>query len=279
MMVLAAAVLFSTGGAAVKLCSLTGWQVACFRSAMAATVIAILIPGARRGWTAKTWLVGASYAATMILYVLANKLTTAANAIFLQGTAPLYVVLLGPLLLDEKVDRRQMLTMAVMAAGMALFFVGRQPAVGSAPEPMSGNLLGAAAGLSWALVIMGLRWLARDETSSDTTIAAVACGNLLATALTLPMAFPLGPSNAADWAVVGFLGVFQIGVAYAFLVRGVVRVPAMQTSLLLLAEPVLSPLWAWLVHGEVPTSWAMLGGAVILGATAVMALARAGNEE
>ncbi len=93
LMVLAAAILFSTGGAAVKACSLSGWQVACFRSAVAAVAIFALIPAARRAWNVKTLLVAIAYAATMISFVLANKLTTAANAIFLQGSAPLYVLL------------------------------------------------------------------------------------------------------------------------------------------------------------------------------------------
>ncbi|MEJ2188285.1 MAG: EamA family transporter, partial [Acidobacteriota bacterium] len=104
-----------------------------------------------------------AYAATMILYVSANKLTTAANAIFLQSTAPLYILLLGPLLLSERVERRQIPFMMVLAAGLCLFFVGVQPASATAPDPFRGNLLGALAGLSWGLAIMGLRWLGRDR--------------------------------------------------------------------------------------------------------------------
>ena len=99
----AAALLFSTGGAAIKACSLSSWQVAGFRSGIAAVVLYILLPGARPsakpGWTWRTWLIGLAYAATMILFVLANKLTTSANAIFLQSTAPFYLLLLGPLVL------------------------------------------------------------------------------------------------------------------------------------------------------------------------------------
>jgi drug/metabolite transporter (DMT)-like permease len=272
LMVLLAAILFSTGGAAVKACSFSGWQVACFRSAVAALAIFALIPAARRGWNRRTWLVAVAYAATLIFFVLANKLTTAANAIFLQGSSPLYVLLLGPWLLGEKINARQLVYMATIAVGMAFFFAGYQPVSATAPNPSLGNLFGAVTGLSYGLCIMGLRWLARGSDDTGATIGAVCCGNFLAAAVTLPMALPVTSSASTDWALVVFLGLFQIAIAYAFLVRGVARVPALEASLILLAEPVLSPIWAWLVHSEVPTVWAMFGGAIILGATVAMTM-------
>src|SRR3990172_9137079 len=93
---LAAAVLFSTGGAAIKACTLSSWQIASFRSVIAAVALFLLLPDARRRWTWRAVAVGAAYAATLMLFVLGNKLTTAANTIFLQSTAPLYILLLGP---------------------------------------------------------------------------------------------------------------------------------------------------------------------------------------
>ena len=271
-MVLMAAILFSTGGAAVKACALSGWQVASFRSGVAALAIIALVPAARRRWNRRIWLVGVVYGATMILFVLANKLTTAANAIFLQGSAPLYVLLLSPWLLSEKIRPRQLPFMAALAVGMTLFFIGTQPVSSTATDPVLGNVLGAATGFTWALCIMGLRWLAHSSDDTGATSAAVCCGNVIAFLVTLPMAVPVQSAAPSDWAVVVFLGVFQIGVAYVFLVRGVARVPALEASLILLAEPVLNPLWAWLVHGEAPTAWALMGGAIILGATTVMAV-------
>jgi len=282
LMILAAALLFSTGGAAVKLCSLTAWQVASLRSGIAVVALLVFLPSARRGWTWRTWLVGIAYAATMILYVLANKLTTAANAIFLQNTAPLYILLLSPLLLHEKVRHSQLVFMSALAGGMVLFFVGAQPASATAPDPIHGNILGTAAGLSWALSIIGLRWLGRDPSSEGSggsaALAAAACGNLIAFVTALPMALPIGGVRPLDWAAVVYLGVLQIALAYVFLARGVRRVGALEVSLLLLLEPVLNPVWAWIVHGEQPTVWAIVGGAVIVGATAVNTLARRKGE-
>ncbi len=275
LMILVAAFLFSTGGAAVKACSLTGWQVASLRSGIAALTLLLVLPAARKHWTWRTWLVGTAYAGTMISYVVANKLTTAANAIFLQSTAPLYILLFSPILLKESVRRRDIVFMGVLAVGMSFFFVGAQPETVTAPNPIRGNLVAAATGLCWALTILGLRWLGRasnDEAAGSTAASAVACGNVIACFAAMPFALPFGHPSATDWTVVSFLGVFQIAVAYIFMVGGMRRVGAFEGSLLLLLEPILSPLWAWLVHGEQPTFWASLGGALIISATAVFTL-------
>lgn len=267
--VLAAAVLFSTGGAAIKATALDAWQVASFRSAVAAVALLLLAPSTRRRWTWRTLLVGLAYAATMILYVAGNKLTTAANTIFLQDTAPLYIVLFGPLLLGERIRRREVVFMAALAVGMALFFVARQPASDTAPNPALGNLLAAAAGVTWALTIVGLRWLGRGLQRADDAAAAVVCGNIIASVAALPGALPVATAGVADAALILYLGVLQIGLAYLFLTSGMRGVPALEASLLLLLEPVLNPVWAWMVHGETPAPLALAGAGVILAATAV----------
>jgi drug/metabolite transporter (DMT)-like permease len=280
-MILAAAFLFSTGGAAVKACSLTGWQVASFRSCIAVLALLVFLPSARKRWSWKTWLVGSAYAGTMISFVIANKLTTAANTVFLQSTAPLYILLLGPLLLSEPIRRRELGFMAALTFGMAMVFSAGQPTSTTAPDPLSGNIIGIAAGIFWAFTIIGLRWLGRasDGKQAGTTAAsAVVCGNAIACLVTLPAAFPIRETTVTDWSVVSFLGIFQVALAYVFLVRGVRRVGALEASLLILLEPVLSPLWAWLIHGEKATSRAILGGIIIIGATAVHTWRSRGDE-
>ena len=267
-LLLLAALLFSTGGAAVKAISLTPWQIACFRSGIAAIVLFIALREGRRGWSPRVILVGATYALTMILYVTCNKLTTAANTIFLQGAAPLYLLLLGPWLLRESIRRRDVIFTAVMALGMALFFVGSEPPQETAPNPMLGNVLAAVSGLTWALTILGLRWLGRGVGGNASSAgAAVVVGNLIAFAVCLTPALPVASSVASDWLIISYLGLFQIGLAYVFLTRGVRRVPALEASLLLLLEPVLSVVWAWWIHGEVPGPWSMTGCGMILVAT------------
>ncbi len=262
---LAAAALFSTGGAAIKATTLTGWQVASFRSGVAALVLLLVLPSARRGWSAGAWAVGLAYAATMVLYVSANKLTTAANSIFLQSTAPLYIVLLSPLLLGERPQRRDFGFMAVLAGGLMLFFVGSEVPAASAPDPRLGNTLAAVAGLCWAFTVMGLRRLGTGGRSSS--LAPVVAGNAIACLACLPKALPLTDPVASDGVLIVYLGAFQIGLAYVLVTRGIRHVGALEASLLLLLEPALNPIWSWLVHAETPSTWGLAGGAVIIGAT------------
>lgn len=291
LLVLGAAALFSTGGAAVKACSLDAWQVASFRSGIAAVALAVLLPRSIRALSWRSFLVGVSYAATLILYVNANKLTTSANAIFLQSTAPLYVLILGPWLLSERVRRSDVGAMALIAVGLSAFFVEVDPATASAPDPLRGNLLGVSAGVTWALTLVGLRWLGRQAAEpeiasrssgdkapndrrkgGDPALAAVVAGNLIAFIACLPAALPVASSTTADWWVIVYLGVVQIGIAYALLTAGMARLRALEVSLLVMAEPVLNPLWAWLIHQEVPGRWAIAGGVLILLATVGLSL-------
>jgi drug/metabolite transporter, DME family len=267
-----AAVLFSTGGAAIKAAAFTGWQIASLRSGIAALALLLMAPVVRRGWTRQATLVGVAYGGCLTLFVLANRLTTAANTIFLQSTAPLYLLVLAPWLLKEPVRRRDIGFMLAVGLGLMLFFVGvEQPAV-TAPDPVTGNLLALASGFCWALAVCGLRWLTARE-GRGSPLAAVVSGNITAFLICLPFALPIGSHSATDWSLIVYLGVFQIALAYVLVTRAINHIPALEASLLLLIEPVLNPIWAWLIQGEVPGAWALLGGAIILGATTARSLA------
>lgn len=274
--IIAAASLFSTGGAAIKATTLTGWQVASFRSGLAALAVFLLVPAARRGWSPRVALVSVVYALTMVLFVTSNKATTAANAIFLQSTAPLYILVLAPLLLREQVRRADYVTMAALAAGLLLVVIGLPPASATAPHPVLGNALALASGVSWALTLMGLRWLGAAEGGASATLSTVVGGNALAFLICLPFALPVAGATVADAAVVGYLGLVQIGLAYVLMTRGISGVPAVEASMLLLLEPALNPIWAWIVHGEEPGTLPIVGGAVIM--VAMIARARQGAE-
>ena len=270
------ALLFSTGGAAVKAATLTGWQVSCFRSLLGGLVILALIPRARGGWTWRSLMVAVPFAATFTFYILSNKLTTAANATFLQQTAPFYVLLLGPLLLRERIVRRDLAFMAAMVAGLALILGSGGEPLDTATDPGLGNVLAAFAGVSWALTLTGLRWLAsRNGPGGDQPETAVVAGCFLAAIVAAMFAWPLGDTNRFDWLIVGYLGVFQIGLAYALVTRSVRKLPVIEASLLFLAEPAFAPVWAWLLLAEQPGMLAILGGAVIILAIGVYSARRA----
>jgi DME family drug/metabolite transporter len=261
------AILFSTGGAAIKGNELTSWQIASFRCAIAVATLLILAPETRRNWSWKLVPVSLAYAGTLVFYALATKRTTAANAIFLQSTAPAYLVLLSPLVLHEKLKRSDLLLLAGIAAGLAMLFLTPSPTIASAPDPAFGNVLGMLSGLSWALTVTGLRWLARGQHDSYDSARTVTMGNLIGCVLTLPMALPVASIRLNDALGIAFLGIFQIGVAYLLLSRAIRHVRAFEATTLLLLEPALNPVWTWLLLGEDPGPWAIAGGATILLAT------------
>lgn len=273
--------LFATGGSLIKLMALPSLQRAGTRAAIAAAVIFLLLPEARRWPNARMLRLVPAYFGATCLFVVANTMTTAANAIFLQSTAPLWLVLFGPVLLREHATRRDLIVLLGVGAGMALFFLAPEQALATAPEPRLGDVLAVLSGVSYALLLLGMRWLSRG--GADEASAAVAWGNLL----TCPIAFALMPAvgqmpaagTPADWTVVAVLGVFQVGLAYALLVRAIRHVPAVRASLILMVEPAASSVLAWLVHGERPHALAVAGGALIVGTVllgAVLAAPRRG---
>jgi drug/metabolite transporter (DMT)-like permease len=271
--ILLTAILMSTGGAGIKSVSLTNWQIASFRSGIAAIVVLLAVRRLPR-FSASMLLVGAAYAATVVTFITANKLTTAANTVFFQGTAPLYLAVLAPLVLGERLPRRDVPRLFVIAAGMALLFLGHAEPNATAPNRALGNAIGVVSGCCWSLTLLGLRWLEKREPAAQGSAAgnAAVVGNILAFAGCLPLALPVTGVSAADVAGVCYLGVFQVGLAYVLLTRSITHLQAVEASLLLLVEPALSPLWAWLLHGETPGPWPLAGGVLIIGAAAWKAL-------
>lgn len=264
---LGAALLFSTGGVAIKAISLSGWQVASFRSALAAAALYLLLPKARNGYKLSYLAPALAYAAMLVTFVSANKLTTSANAIFLQSTAPLYLVFLGPLILKERARRADWLTLVILGVGLSLFFLGEQAPLQTAPHPLAGNILGALSGVMWALVVVSMRWMGTRAADPQAGMKMVILGNLLAFAACLPMALPVTQSVPADWAILAYLGPIQVGIAYVLMTKGVRQVPALESSMILLAEPAINPIWTALFLHEIPGPLSLLGGALILGGT------------
>ena len=292
-----AGILFSTGGAAVKATELDGWQVAGTRSLIAAVVLLVAIPAARRwagsgdgtsrvaaGWWRDrarrgalllTLGTGCCYCLTLVLFVHAAKRTTAAETIFLQSTAPLFVLLLSPLLLRERPSLRQLLFVPLFGAGLVMALYGGADAAASAPDPRTGNVLAVFCGLAYGLTLMGLRAAGRPrpegEGAAAPGIAAAACGNVIVCLACLPAMFPFGAVEPGDLVVVAYLGLFQVALAYVFVTRAARVLQAPVVALLLLLEPALTPFWAMWFHGEQPHLLTWLGGALIAAATVLLA--------
>ena len=267
--VLAAAVLWSSGGLFIKWVSLDALGVTMWRSLLAAiTMWLIARPAIRLPWRTGrlTWAIAVSYALTLVLFVSATKLTTAANAIFLQYTAPIYLLVAGAVFLKERPTWLDLATVAVAFGGMALFFVGKIEA-----DALDGNILAVLSGIALAAMFILLR---APSCTPRTRPEAMLLGNillvlgLLAANLVRGSSAPFTP-DISDLFGLAFLGVIQIGLAYLLFGFGVAHVQALEASLIGMLEPVLNPVWVLIFLGETPGWWAVLGGAIIVAAVAV----------
>ncbi len=265
LLVMAAALLWSTGGLAIKLVPLSGFGVVFWRSFVTFVfLVAVLRPSLTR-------LKGASipaiavYAVMIVSFVTATKLTTAANAIFLQYTGPLYVLLLAPLVLKEPFRRADAVAIACALGGMSLFFVGRLER-----GALLGNLVAVVSGVFFGLTVLLLRRDAKGD-----AVTSMLLGNLLAAAVALPFAWNGLALDGKGLLLVAYLGVVQLGVSYLLFIRGLTVVPAAEASLLGMLEPLFNPVWAFLGIGERPGPWALAGGAVVLLSVAGRTLAGA----
>lgn len=259
LLVLGAAAIWSTGGLFIKATHLSVFQLSFGRSLLAAIIIAIFTRREGFGINRISALTSVLYAALLILFVAATKLTTAANAIFLQYTAPVYVLLLEPVFYKEKFRGRDFVTVAACLAGMSLFFVGKLR-----PQDVTGNLLALASGVCFACFFLLLRHSkARDVNRASSVIY----GNLIGVVICAPAFFNALQHgiDAADWARLAYLGIVQLGFAYLLFTSAMARgVRSLDAGIIGYIEPVLNPIWVFLFIGERPSGWALVGGSIIV---------------
>jgi DME family drug/metabolite transporter len=256
--VLAAALLWSTGGLFIKWTTLSGLELSFGRSLFAAITVALFTRHEGFGINRLTAVASVLYAALLLLFVLATKQTTAANAIFLQYTAPVYLLILEPLVYKEKFRSRDLITVLVCLAGMTLFFVGKLR-----PQDVTGNLLALASGLCFALYVLLLR---HAKARTVNRASSVIYGSLLLVIFTAPAGLAAIPRlTQHDVLVVLYLGIVQIGLAYTLFTVAMARgVRSLDAGIVGYIEPVLNPIWVFLVLGEKPSGWALLGGVIII---------------
>ena len=255
LLLLATAVLWSLGGVLVKSIDWPSMAKAGARSAIAGVVLWAWLRRPQFSWRPAQLGAALAYAATVTLYVLANDRTTAANAIFLQYTGPIYVALLSPWMLGERIQGRDWACIAVALAGIGLFFRDQ-----FSPRGLSGILCALGSGLAYGTMIVLLR---RERDASPAS--ALLLGNLLTAICGLP--FAMGHAlPAAQVGMVVLLGVVQLAIPYILFSIAIRRVTALEAVLLPALEPILNPLWVALAHGEWPGPWSLTGGALVLGA-------------
>jgi drug/metabolite transporter, DME family len=257
--VLTAALLWSTGGLFIKLISFSAMQLSFFRCAIAAVTFALIFK--KRVLLINKLSITNSiiYAVVLITFVIATKITTAANAIFLQATAPIYVLIFEPIINKTRYDRINIITVSVCVIGMLLFFVGKLE-----PGHLEGNLVALISGVTFAALFLGMK--KNDQKFQQSSIF---WGNILVALICVPFLFSLEMISFSDLWMVSFLGVFQIAFAYAFFASGLKRIFAVEASIISMAEPVFNPVWVFLGYGETPSITAILGGVIIITAITV----------
>lgn len=250
-----AAVLWSTGGVLIKLVDWDPLAIAGARSAIAALVLLAFFGRAGLVRSPAALWGACAYAAMVILFVVANRTTSSANAVLLQYTAPVYVALLSWRFLGERIQRQDLVMIVAVLVGMGLLVSD-----GLSWGGWWGDLLALLSGVAFAVMVVSLRHPANPD-----PVPVVVWGNIIATLFTLPWVFGSVP-NASSLAVIGVLGVFQLGLAYVLYSRAVKQVSAFEAVLITTIEPVLNPIWAMVFMNEIPSRPAALGGALVIAA-------------
>lgn len=265
--ILLAVLLWSTGGVFIKLTTLDAFAVNAGRSLFAALTVAVFTYKKGLKLDRFTVLTSFLYAGTLSCFVYANKTTTAANAIFLQYTAPIYILILAPFILKEKFRFSDLLTVVFCLAGMSLFFLEPQNSANTlASNVFAGNIAALASGVFFGLYFIFLR---HPRSLQKNPALSVFYGNIIIVLLMLPPVLSNPPTHVSsnDWLAILFLGIFQIGIAYVLFTDGISRgVRSLDASVIGFVEPLLNPIWVFLIVGERPSGWAIVGGLIILSA-------------
>ena len=259
--VLAAALLWSTGGLFIKLVTFDAIQISFFRSFFAAIVFIALFKKNIFYANGFTFINALMYSAILILFVIATKTTTAANAIFLQYTAPIYVLIFEPIINKTHYEKINIITILICFTGMILFFMGK-----FSPGYVTGNILALLSGVAYAAFLLGMR-----KNKKEYQFSSIFYGNIIVSLICVSSIFHLSNITTANLMMVTFLGIFQIGIAYAIFSYGLKRVLAIEASLISMIEPTLNPVWVFIGYGEVPSIMAIIGGIIIIAAISVRA--------
>ncbi len=258
----AASLLWSSSGIFIKVLTLSAFHIACYRSLVSALAIMAILALRGRPWSLPRdplSLAGSCiYALVLVLFVVATKLTTAANAIFLQYAAPIYLLFLEPWIFRRPFARRDFWAVAACLGGMALFFAGHLEKGG-----LAGNVLALVSGFLLALFSLLLKWKRETRPGHD-PIGMVVLGNLVVALICLPKVLPSPQVTLNQGLILLYLGIFQLGIAYMFFTAGMRYLSATAALITCMLEAVFNPVWVFIGVGERPSPYALLGGTVIL---------------
>lgn len=257
-----AALLWSSGGLFIKILTLDAFQISFYRSAIAAITIIVISKANKKKLNYEfdiiSVLCSLCYALVLIMFVVAAKLTKVANAIFLQFTAPIYLLILEPIFLKTKFEKKNLIALVFCFTGMVLFFFGKLELSG-----IQGNLIAIGSGISFALFTLFLKWKKQIHKTEDTMIYIVV-GNILVCLFCLPLIFNNLTLDFIQFLILLYMGIFQIGISYIIFNEGIKYISATESMIIAMLEAILSPIWVFLGVGEVPSGYAIAGSLIIL---------------
>ncbi len=262
---LACSLLWSMAGIMFKYIPWNGVVIASLRAAIAGAVVLafIRVRGMELSVSAKTIPTGIAKGLTCLLFVVANKMTTAANAIVLQYTAPVFLLLFSALIYGRRFSRADVTAVGLTLAGISLFFLGQFDA-----GRMIGNLIAVAAGAS-----MGVMYMLMGEVTESERLSSVLIGEAFTFLVGVPFLFLYPPAvTAVPAAFIVILGIFQLGIPYILYSLAAGKCSPLACCLLGALEPLLNPLWVLIFYGEKPGVFALIGGAVVIATVTVWSM-------
>lgn len=258
------AFLWSTSGFFIKYLTISAYQISFFRSLVAAITVFVISrfrkPVARLTFDKVSNLSAVFYAGILILFVLATKMTTAANAIFLQFTAPIYLVILEPIVMKTKFESKNVITIIITIGGMVLFFFGRLE-LGN----IYGNLIAIGSGICFALFSLLTKYK-KEKQNSENTLISVITGNALVGIITFFFVFPDFSLTLQQALILLYMGAIQIGTSYVIFNEGIKYVSATESMIIATLEAIFNPIWVFIGLGEKPSVFSIAGGLIIFGA-------------
>ncbi len=249
------AFLWSSGGILIKLVSWDAFAISGGRSLIAFLSLLVIVGKPKFTFSFDQIMASLMYSATMILFVFANKMTTSANAVLLQYTEPVYIILFSTFLLkDEKTSFLDILVIVGVFGGMILFFLDDLSFTTNI-----GNFIALLSGISFALTAIFLR---RQKKARP--IDSFMLSHLITFIVAIPFMIHAGIPSASSFVGIMLLGVFQMGIPSILFAWGIVGVSALSSALITMLEPILNPIWVAIFIDEYPSPRAMVGGAIII---------------
>jgi len=258
---------WSLTGMFVKFIPWSSWAIAGWRSLFSGLFLWLVFKTFFRSefrldWSRDNLLIAVFYSAFSTLFALSTKLTTSANTILLQYTAPVWVAFLGPWLLKEKTIRRDWIFIGITIFGMSLFLLNDMK-IGEGRNDVLGLITGAACGFCWGMCVIFMR----KKGAEGTPLSSMVIANFITPVYCLWAMFSVDFSDIGAAANLGWcavLGIGPLGLGYIFYLLAINKVTALEAALIPSIEPLMNPIWTWLVVGEVPGFWTIVGGSVVL---------------